>query len=85
MTKPVQSDDIWRRAEIESPCIKVCVIHPEARICVGCHRTIEEIAAWSRLTPEDRRAVMAELAGRARSLARRRGGRASRLARSPGE
>ena len=84
MTKPDQSDDIWRRTEIESPCVKVCVIHPEARLCVGCHRTIEEIAAWSRLTPEDRRSVMAELGNRAQSLARRRGGRAARLSRDQG-
>jgi predicted Fe-S protein YdhL (DUF1289 family) len=82
VTKPDPSDEIWRRAEIDSPCVKVCVIHPEARLCIGCHRTIEEIAAWSRLTPEDRRAVMAELAGRAEGLTRRRGGRAARLSRS---
>lgn len=59
---------IWRRDEIESPCTKVCVLHPGARICVGCHRTGEEIAAWSRLTPERRREVMAELPGRAALL-----------------
>jgi uncharacterized protein len=52
------SDDIWKRAEIESPCIKVCVIHPEARICAGCLRSIEEIGGWSRMTPEDRRRIM---------------------------
>jgi predicted Fe-S protein YdhL (DUF1289 family) len=82
VTKPDPSDAIWRRAEIDSPCVKVCVIHPEARLCIGCHRTIEEIAAWSRLTPEDRRAIMAELPGRAPNLAQRRGGRAARLSRS---
>lgn len=57
--------DIWRRAEIESPCVNVCVLHPGAKICVGCHRTGEEIAAWSRLTPERRREIMAELPARA--------------------
>ncbi|MEC9434064.1 MAG: DUF1289 domain-containing protein [Pseudomonadota bacterium] len=62
------SDEIWKRDEIESPCTKVCVIHPAARICVGCHRTGDEIAAWSRLTPERRREVMAELPARASRL-----------------
>lgn len=81
MTKPDPSDEIWRRAEIESPCVKVCVIHPEARLCVGCHRTIDEISAWSRMTPETRQAIMAELPARAGQLARRRGGRTARLAR----
>lgn len=73
-------DDIWKRDEIESPCVKICVVHPEARLCVGCLRSIDEIAAWSRMTPEARRAVMAELPGRAPQLQRRRGGRMGRLA-----
>jgi uncharacterized protein len=73
------SDEIWKRAEIESPCVKVCVIHPEARICAGCYRTIEEIGAWSRIAPEERRRIMAELPERAGRLRVRRGGRAGRL------
>ena len=72
-------DEIWKRAEIESPCVKICVIHPEARLCVGCYRSIEEIGIWSRLSPEARRAVMADLPARASLLTRRRGGRAARL------
>ena len=75
------SDDIWKRAEIESPCIKICVIHPEARLCTGCLRSIEEITVWSRLTPEARRAIMEELPARKPKIARRRGGRAARIAR----
>ncbi|GIX12905.1 MAG: hypothetical protein KatS3mg118_0864 [Paracoccaceae bacterium] len=62
------SDSIWFRREIESPCVKVCVIHPQARICVGCHRTADEIAAWSRMTAEERRRIMAELPGRCEAL-----------------
>ncbi len=75
------TDEIWKRDEVESPCVKVCVVHPEARICVGCLRSIDEIAAWSRMTPEARRAVMAELPGRSALVAKRRGGRAGRLGR----
>jgi predicted Fe-S protein YdhL (DUF1289 family) len=73
------NDDIWRRDEIESPCIKVCLIHPEARICAGCFRTIDEIGGWTRLSPEDRRRIMDELPARAGRLRQRRGGRAGRL------
>jgi predicted Fe-S protein YdhL (DUF1289 family) len=79
VTTPDPRDEIWRRAEIESPCVKVCVIQPEARLCIGCHRSIEEIAGWSRLTAQERRAIMAELPGRKPLLARRRGGRAGRM------
>ena len=72
-------DDIWKRDEVQSPCVKLCVIHPEERLCVGCYRTIEEISAWSRLTHEDRATIMADLPKRAPRLARRRGGRIGRL------
>lgn len=75
------TDEVWKRDEIESPCVKLCVIHPEARICAGCHRGIDEITAWSRMTPEARRAVMAELPSRGALLKKRRGGRATRRAR----
>ena len=74
------TDAIWKRDEIDSPCVKVCVIHPSSRICTGCLRTIDEIGAWSRMTPEARRAVMAELPSRAGQVAKRRGGRAARIA-----
>ena len=79
------SDEVWRREPMESPCIRLCVVHPEARLCMGCYRSVEEITAWSRMTTEARRAVMAELPARAPLLApRRRGGRASRLAKRDG-
>lgn len=71
--------EIWQRQEIDSPCIKICVIHPDAKICVGCYRTGDEIAIWSRLTPEARRAVMADLPDRAKSITQRRGGRLGRI------
>lgn len=74
-----EADDIWRRDEVESPCIKVCVVHPAARLCVGCLRTLDEIAGWSRMTPEARRTVMARLPARAPLIQQRRGGRAGRL------
>ncbi|HBG97457.1 MAG TPA: DUF1289 domain-containing protein [Rhodobacteraceae bacterium] len=78
------TDDIWRRDEPESPCIKICVIERESRLCTGCLRSIDEIAAWGAMSPEARRAIMAELPGRAPQLQKRRGGRAGRLARGGG-
>ncbi|MFK7881334.1 DUF1289 domain-containing protein [Roseobacter sp.] len=75
------TDDIWRRDEVESPCIKICVIHPEARLCTGCLRSIDEITQWSKMTPEARRIVMGELPSRTGKITKRRGGRAARLGR----
>ena len=74
------SDDIWKRAEVESPCIKICVVHPEARLCTGCLRSIDEITRWSKMSAEERREIMEVLPSRAGQLAKRRGGRAARLA-----
>ncbi len=73
------TDEVWKRAEVESPCVKICVIHPATRTCTGCLRTIDEIGAWSRMTPEERRTVMADLEARKAQLTKRRGGRAARL------
>lgn len=75
------SDDIWKRDEIESPCTKVCQVHPETRLCLGCARSIEEIGGWSSMTPEARRAIMDELPHRQPAPLKRRGGRAARLKR----
>ena len=74
-------DDVWHRDEIASPCVKLCVVHPDERICVGCLRSIDEISQWSRMTHDERAAVMAELPERAPRLTKRRGGRMARLAR----
>jgi predicted Fe-S protein YdhL (DUF1289 family) len=71
--------EIWKREEIQSPCVKLCVVHPEERICVGCFRTIDEISRWSRLTHEERASIMADLPDRAPRLKKRRGGRMARL------
>ena len=45
------------RPAVASPCIKVCVLDAR-QVCVGCGRTIDEIAQWSRLTEEQRRLVV---------------------------
>ena len=78
--KPIpQPDEVWTRQELDSPCVKLCVIHPEERLCIGCLRTIEEITLWSRMTQDERRDIMLDLASRAPRLRLRRGGRAGRL------
>ena len=48
------SDDV-----VESPCINVCKI--ENDVCIGCGRTLEEIAHWSEMTDADKEQVNANL------------------------
>lgn len=81
MTDTVPNNLVWTRQEIESPCIQICVIHPETRLCAGCARSIDEIGAWSRMSHEERRAIMAELPSREPAPKTRRGGRNARLKR----
>lgn len=69
----------WTRDEIESPCVKLCTIHPETRLCLGCARSIDEIGAWSQMTTEARRAIMEDLPSRDAAPKGRRGGRSARL------
>ncbi|OWU84561.1 hypothetical protein ATO6_12895 [Oceanicola sp. 22II-s10i] len=75
------SDEVWKRREISSPCVKICMIHPDAGLCTGCLRTRDEIALWMTYSSEERARIMAELPDRRPQLVRRRGGRAARLAR----
>ncbi|MFN7002020.1 MAG: DUF1289 domain-containing protein, partial [Roseinatronobacter sp.] len=76
------TDTLWTRDEIESPCVKICVIHPESRLCTGCLRTIDEITEWSRMGAEARRAIIAEHPAPAPQRNHRRGGRAGRRKRT---
>jgi len=49
---------------ISSPCVKVCAVSGQTGQCIGCGRTLSEIAAWTRLDEAQRRAIMAELPAR---------------------
>lgn len=74
------SDEIiWTRDEVDSPCVKICVIHHEEKLCIGCLRTLDEISRWSKMSNDERRALKAELPERAPRLQKRRGGRAARI------
>jgi len=49
---------------IKTPCVLVCALDEESGLCLGCHRTIAEIAGWARLGEAERDRVMAELPAR---------------------
>jgi predicted Fe-S protein YdhL (DUF1289 family) len=49
---------------LDSPCIDICQLDPRTRLCVGCRRTIDEIAAWGSLSPAERRRVLDQLPAR---------------------
>lgn len=61
-----------RMPSVASPCISVCRMNPSTGMCEGCLRTIDEIAAWSVLDDEQRRAVWEAIARRRAALAPRK-------------
>lgn len=48
-------------AAIETPCVKVCVVEQRSGLCLGCGRSLAEIAGWTAYTPAERSRIMAEL------------------------
>ncbi|MET3667601.1 DUF1289 domain-containing protein [Caulobacter sp. 1776] len=49
---------------IVTPCVKVCAVDGTSGYCLGCRRTLPEIAGWARLSDAERAAVMAALPDR---------------------
>ncbi len=47
-----------------SPCINVCKMDATNGLCIGCYRTIDEIALWSRFDETARRQVHDAIAER---------------------
>lgn len=47
-----------------SPCTGVCRIDEATGWCLGCKRTLAEIADWPMLSVREKRDVLARLAGR---------------------
>jgi len=46
---------------VSTPCIKVCAVSGMTGQCIGCGRTLAEIAGWGSMDEAQRQAVMAEL------------------------
>jgi predicted Fe-S protein YdhL (DUF1289 family) len=48
-------------ARIDSPCNKICVVRPGENLCIGCGRTLQEIAGWTAFAVAERDRIMADL------------------------
>jgi len=49
---------------IETPCIKVCTLDLTSGFCIGCGRTLDEIARWSSMSKAERSTLMSILKSR---------------------
>lgn len=48
-----------------SPCIAVCRLDPKTGLCIGCGRSMDEIAQWPDLDEAARRRILDRLRGSA--------------------
>ena len=58
---------------LETPCVNICLLDSETGLCVGCGRTLAEIAGWAGMSDAERRAVMAVLPMRIERLEEAKG------------
>ena len=50
--------------DIESPCVRICVIDETRDICRGCYRTLDEISKWASYPRAQKLALLDDLAQR---------------------
>ena len=53
---------------IDSPCIQVCQMDEDSALCIGCFRTLDEIAAWGRASDAAKIAILASVEQRRQEL-----------------
>ena len=51
--------------DVPSPCVSVCRMDAGSGLCVGCCRTLQEIAGWSEMDDAARRDVWRRIEQRA--------------------
>jgi len=49
---------------VSTPCIGICRMNDASGLCIGCRRSLAEIAAWAGLGEDERRRLMRLLAAR---------------------
>ena len=47
--------------QVASPCVNICQMNPETGYCIGCMRTIDEIADWLEMTNMEKGQVLNRL------------------------
>ncbi len=49
---------------MQTPCTKICTLDARKERCIGCGRTLDEIARWGSMRDAERGRIMAELPAR---------------------
>jgi predicted Fe-S protein YdhL (DUF1289 family) len=57
------------QTKLASPCINICALDKDG-FCQGCFRTVDEITRWSKVSNDERLAILAQVALRRRESER---------------
>jgi hypothetical protein len=49
------------KADVETPCNRICALDPISGLCLGCGRSVAEIAGWIGFDDSERAAIMMRL------------------------
>jgi len=55
--------------EIPSPCENICQLNPQTGYCIGCLRTLDEIADWLEMSNDEKLGLLARLDERRKAVA----------------
>ena len=61
---PVQVERVKSISRVVSPCIKICTLQND--FCIGCGRTTQEIAEWTKASDKKKRDILERLPDRLR-------------------
>ena len=53
---------------IKSPCLSICSIDKKTGLCLGCFRTLKEIALWPKLDNIKKKNIIIQIINRKNSL-----------------
>lgn len=56
-----------RQDRVTSPCVSICALD-EQDVCIGCHRTGDEILRWTQMSNDEKREVLVKVAQREQAV-----------------
>ena len=63
---PVQVAPVKSISKVVSPCVKICTLQDD--FCIGCGRSTQEIAEWSKASDKKKRDILERLPDRLRRM-----------------
>jgi hypothetical protein len=56
------------KKDLESPCVEICQFDYVKGVCIGCHRTLDEIGEWINCGSEEKKRILANVEERKKDV-----------------